>query len=82
LLVLFFNRRRHQYLLLVGVIGARLVVELYLLVSGALDGNAELQVAGDGGVVLALWVGEGQPLVVEGVVVLEVDQRDVDVEAA
>ena len=66
----------------IGSVGSRLVIQLDLLVAGALDRDTDLQVAGDLAEILALGVHQGEPLVLEGMLFLEVDRGHVELVGA
>ena len=72
LLELLLDLGRHQHVVANGL-RTGLVVELDLLVAWALHSDADLEVASDLAEVLALRVEQGNPLVLNGVFVLEVD---------
>ena len=67
---------------LIGLVGARLVVQLDLLVTRALDSDANHEVARDFGEVLSLGVEQGDPLVLDGVLLLEVDSGHIELVGA
>lgn len=68
----FLDLCGHKHYISSGV-RARLVVELDLLVTGALHRDTDLKVSGDLGEVIALGVEHGDPLVLDGMLILEVD---------
>lgn len=75
---LLLDGRRHHDHGFVRVLRPDLVRESDLFVPWALDGDADLQIAGDLVEFFALGVRECKPLVGDGVLVLEVDKGQVE----
>ena len=76
LLELLLDLSRHHDNL-AGVVRSCLIVELNLLVTRALNRDADFEVAGDLGEIFTTWVEQGNPLMLQSVFLFEVDRGHV-----
>ena len=77
LLELLLDLGGHQHVVSNGL-RTGLVIELNLLVAWALHSDADLEVTSDLAEVLTLWIEQSNPLVLNGVFVLEVDSGHIE----
>ena len=75
----FFNGGRHHNLCFLRLLEANLVSQGDLLVPLSYDRDAELQIACDLVEIIAFWVAKGDPLVLQSMLVLKINEGHIEI---